>query len=117
MNITERINDCGHLVYFFNGTPVLSDDVTKDAAKGAKAPPASLERDLCNGKIGVTEQRNGSLEATHKQITMWRHAKRALERSREVGSRNGAHMRQPLNGPLLIVSAVHPIFRTKQPPQ
>lgn len=95
----------------------LASDVVKDAPKAAKALPASLERDLRNGQVGVAEQSNGSLDTTCEQVTVRRDAESVFERAREVCLRDSAHLRQPVNGPFLMGRAIHSIFSAQQSSQ
>ena len=95
----------------------LTGDVPENPSKGSKTVPAGSERDLCNGQLGVAKQRCGSLHTAREQVAVWRQAEGLLELAREVRDRDRAHLCQPVDGPLLMGRAIHPIFRTQQSPQ
>jgi len=58
---------------------ILACDIAKNAPKGAKAFPASLECNFRNGQVGVTQQRNSSLDAACEQVAVWRRPESFLE--------------------------------------
>jgi hypothetical protein len=96
---------------------VLASDVAKDAPERTEAPPACLECDLRDGQISVAKQRRRPLDAPRQQVPMRRHAEGLHERSCEVGRRDAADARQPLDRPALVRAGVHPVLRAQQAAQ
>jgi hypothetical protein len=84
------------------------------STSGGIAPFATI--DLRDGEIGVAEQRRGALDPSREQVPVRRDAEGLLEGSREVGRRDAAHAREPMDGPRLVRGGVQPILRAQQAP-
>ena len=95
----------------------LTRDVAENAAECPQAFPAGSKRDFRDRLIGVTEQRDGSLDPACEQISVRRNAKGLFEGAREMCLRNSAHLRQSVDGPFLLGGSIDSIFRSQQASQ
>jgi len=95
----------------------VAGDVAEGAPKGAQARPTGIEGDVGDGQLGFAQQRHRPLDAPREQVAVRRDAEGLLERPREVGPGDAAHLRQPRHRPCLVRCSVHPVLRPQEPAQ
>ncbi len=95
----------------------ISRDVAKRTAESAEAAPSGVESDFADRHLRVPQQGLGLLDAAGEQVAMRWQAERFLELASEVRGGDVAHFREALDGPLLVRSGVHAVFRAEQSSQ
>jgi hypothetical protein len=96
------------------GARVLARDVAERPPERAEALPAGRERDLGDRAVGVAQECDRLLDAARQQVAVRRYAERLLELPREVGRRDAADAREPVDGPRLRGGRAHAVLRAEQ---
>lgn len=107
-----------HLTHFLRHPPFASTEhtgtfprnVVEGAPESAKTVPTAFESNIGDRKLGITQQRLGTLNSASQEVTVRRYAKCLAERARKMGLRHTADLGKPLDRPCLMRRGVHPVL-------